>query len=107
MRYIGALRGSGMLECNGKLLGRADYEFDGYLVKAGEVSASGEVHMEADALADAFGRSDLTLRTEDGRALSIRFSGKRLPAASTVAHADVRDGLPSEKDWRRSVNASQ
>jgi hypothetical protein len=52
-------------------------------------------------LAEAFGRNDLTLRTDDGRVLSIRFSGKRLAPSCGVAHADVRDGLPEEKQWRR------
>ncbi len=107
MRHLGVLRGSGVLECGGKSLGRAEYEFDGYLVKAGEIVASGEVHMDAAALADAYGRPDLTLRTEDGRLLSIRFSGKRLPPASAVAHADVRAGLPEEKAWRRSGHAKR
>ena len=57
--------------------------------------------MDADVLADAFGRNDLILRTADGRTLSIRFSGKLPPAGRTVAHADVRSGLPAEREWRR------
>ncbi|MGE4081085.1 MAG: hypothetical protein AB7F22_36690 [Reyranella sp.] len=101
MRHLGILRGSGMLECKGESLGRAEYELDGYLVRQGEIVASGEVHMEAAPLAEAFGRNGLVLRTDDGLVLSIRFSGKRLPPASTVAHADVRDGLPEENAWRR------
>ncbi|SJZ91714.1 hypothetical protein SAMN02745126_02862 [Enhydrobacter aerosaccus] len=107
MRHLGVLKGSGSLECEGKSLGRADYEFDGYLVRPGEIVASGEVHMDAVALAEAFGRANLVLRTEDGRLLSIRFSGKRLPAESAVAHADVREGLPDEKEWRRSGQDAQ
>ena len=101
MRHLGVLRGSGMVEGSGQPLGRADYEFDGYLVQPGEVVASGEVRMAADALTNAFGRNDLSLRTDDGRVLSLRFSGKRLATASDVAHADVRGGLPDPKDWRR------
>lgn len=101
MRHLGVLRGSGVLECKGEALGRADYELDGYLVRQGEIVASGEVHMESVPLADAFGRNGLILRTDDGLVLSIRFSGKRLPPSSTVAHADVREGLPGENAWRR------
>ena len=81
--------------------GQTDYEFDGYLLKQGEVVASGEMRMDAGVLADAFGRNDLILRTEDGRTLSIRFSGKLPPTGRTVAHADVRSGLPAEREWRR------
>ncbi len=101
MRHLGVIRGSGVLECKGESLGRADYEFDGYLVRQGEIAASGEIHMEAAELVEAFGRNGLVLRTDDGLALSIRFSGKRLPPSSTVAHADVREGLPEETAWRR------
>ena len=101
MRHLGVLRGSGMLEGGGQALGRADYEFDGYQVQPGEIVASGEVRMAADALGNAFGRNDLSLRTDDGRVLSLRFSGKRLAAESAVAHADVRGDLPHAKDWRR------
>lgn len=101
MRHLGVMRGSGTLHCKGEPVGRADYELDGYLVRPGEIVASGEVHLDATVLADAFGRNDLTLRTDDGRVLSLRFSGKRLAPGSEVAHADVREGLPDEKEWRR------
>ena len=101
MRHLGVLRGTGTLWIGGKPAGRANYEFDGYLVKPGEVVASGEVRMSADVLGNAFGRADLTLQTDDGRTLALRFSGKRLSATSSVAHADVRGGLPDEKEWRR------
>lgn len=105
MRHLGALRGSATLECKGESFGRATYEFDGYLMKPGEIVASGEVRMDAGALADAFGRNDLKLRSDDGIVLSIRFSGKSLPPGKTVAHADAREGLPPEREWRRSVRA--
>ena len=101
MRHLGVLRGSGVIQGIGQALGQTTYEFDGYLLKQGEVVASGEMHMDAGTLADAFGRNDLTLRTDDGRTLSIRFSGKLPPSGRTVAHADVRDGLPPEREWRR------
>ena len=37
MRHLGVLQGSGTLECGGRALGRAEYEFDGYLVGPGQV----------------------------------------------------------------------
>ena len=99
MRYLGALRGSGMIVGAAGPVGRADYDLDAYLVKPGEVVASGEIRMQADELNDAFGRRDLSLQTDDGRTLSLRFSGKRLNVASTAAHVDVTGGLPGAEDW--------
>lgn len=52
-------------------------------------------------LADAIGRRDLELTTEDGKILSVRFSGGRFDARVGAAHADVLAGLPAEDDWRR------
>ena len=101
MRYLGVLRGTGTLVGETGPLGRVDYEFDGYLMRPGEVVASGEIHMKADELNEAFGRRDLGLQTDDGRTLGVRFSGKRLSQTSVVAHADIRGGLPDAKDWRR------
>jgi hypothetical protein len=101
MRHLGVMRGAGTLDSSGEVIGRADFELDGYLVGPGEVVASGEIRMAADALTNAFGRRDLSLRTDDGRVLAIRFSGKRRGAPDTAAHADVHGGLPLEKEWRR------
>jgi hypothetical protein len=101
MRHLGVLRGAGTLECRGEVMGRADYEFDGYLMRPGEVVASGEIRMAADALRYAFSRRDLRLRTDDGRMLGVRFSHRRSGTPDDIAHADVHDGLPPEKDWRR------
>ncbi len=101
IRHLGTLRGSGTLECAGEALGRAEYEFDGYRVRPGEISASGEVRMAPPQLAGEFGRKDLSLRTDDGHLLSVRFSAKWLPETADVAHADVYAGLPAEKNWRR------
>ncbi len=101
MRHLGVLRGSGLLVAGGQALGRVDYEFDGYLMAPANVVGSGEVRMAAEALSGAFGRTDLILRTDDGRRLSIRFSGKALAPAATIAHADVQEGLPAAAEWRR------
>ena len=102
MQYLGALRGAGLLvDAGGAPLGRADYELDAYLMRPGEVVASGEIRMAAEALNAAFGRRDLSLRTDDGRTLGVRFSGKRLSTTTDAAHADIRGGLPDARAWRR------
>jgi len=102
MQYLGALRGTGLLvDAGGAPLGRADYELDAYLMRPGEVVAAGEIRMDAEALNAAFGRRDLALRTNDGRTLGVRFSGKRLSRTSEVAHADIQGGLPDAMAWRR------
>lgn len=101
MRYLGALRGTGTIVGEAGPLGQADYDLDAYLMKPGEVVASGEIRMKPEELNEAFGRRDLSLCTDDGRTLGLRFSGKRLSQASNAAHADVRGGLPDEKDWPR------
>jgi hypothetical protein len=101
MRHLGVLEGSGTLESGGHSLGRADYEFDGYLVGPGQVVASGEVHMPSIVLQEAFGRTDLVLQTDDGQSLPLRFSGKVLAQTADVAHADIREGLPPPAKWRR------
>lgn len=101
MRHLGVLKGSGLLESSERQLGRADYEFDGYLIPPAQVVGSGEVRMAADALSEAFGRKDLRLHTDGGRRLSIRFSGKGLAPGANIAHADVGEGLPPAQHWRR------
>ncbi len=101
MRYLGAMRGAGLLRGENGPVGRVDYEFDAYQLRPGEVVASGEIQMKADDLNEAFGRRDLSLQTDDGYLLGVRFSGKRLSKTSNTAHADVRGGLPDAKDWRR------
>ena len=101
MRYLGALRGAGLLHGPAGPLGRVDYEFDAYLLRPGEVVASGEIRMKADELNEAFGRRDLSLQTDDGHTLGLRFSGKRLSKTSSTAHADIRGGLPDAKEWER------
>jgi hypothetical protein len=101
MRHLGVLRGSGTLSCGGVPLGAASYEIDGYCTKPGEVIGSGEICMTPDELANAVGRRDLELTTDDGRILALRFSGSRHDARRGAAHADIVGGLPAEDDWRR------
>jgi hypothetical protein len=101
MQYLGALRGTGLLRGETGPLGRVNYELDAYLLRPGEVVASGEIRMSAHELNEAFGRRNLSLQTDDGHSLGLRFSGKRLSKTSNIAHADIRGGLPDAKEWRR------
>ena len=101
MRYLGGLRGAGTLRCGGQELAPAEYELDGYQVPpAAGVAASGEIRTAPDVLRRVFGRRDLELVTENGRALRFRFTEKKLLAGDDAAHVDVTDGLPTAKEWR-------
>ena len=100
MQYLGGLRGAGNLTCGHETVGRVAYDFDGYLMKPGQVTSCGEIRMPPEALKELFGRTDLQLITDDGRALSIRFSEKRLLPASDAAHVNVAGELPLESEWR-------
>ncbi|WP_274425585.1 hypothetical protein [Chelativorans sp. YIM 93263] len=100
MQYLGGIHGAGVLKCGGKTLTRADYDFDGFLRKPGEIVGSGEIRMPPDTLRQVFGREDLQLLTDDGRLLSLRFSEKDLPPASDAAHVDVAGDLPPQTEWR-------
>ena len=101
MRHLGVLRGSGTLSCGGVVLGPADYEIDGFCTRPGEVVGSGEIRMAPAELANAVGRRDLELTTEDGRILALRFSGSRVDPRLGAAHADILAGLPAADEWRR------
>ncbi|MDZ5697493.1 hypothetical protein [Chelativorans sp. M5D2P16] len=100
MQHLGGIHGTGVLKCGDKTLGRADYDFDGFLRKPGEVIGSGEIRMTPDRLRQVFGRKDLQFLTDEGRLLSLRFSDKHLPEASDAAHVDVAGDLPPQTEWR-------
>ncbi|WP_265517306.1 hypothetical protein [Nitratireductor luteus] len=100
MQYLGGIRGAGVLKSRDETLARADYDFDGFLRRPGEVTGSGEIRMPADVLREVFARGDLHLLTDDGRLLSLRFSEKELPPASDSAHVDVAGDLPRQSEWR-------
>lgn len=100
MQYLGGIHGAGALQAGDKTLARADFDFDGYLMKPGQVTSCGEIRMAPEALREVFGRKDLRLLTDDGRLLSIQFSEKRLRAASNAAHVNVAGDLPIASEWR-------
>jgi hypothetical protein len=106
MRHLGALRGRGTLSSGGAALGPVDFEIDGYCTRPDEVVGSGEIRMAPADLDRALGRNDLVLTTEDGRVLTLRFSGRRRDVAPSgrgggAAHVDVVGGLPAAGEWRR------
>jgi hypothetical protein len=101
MRYLGVMRGTGSLACEGEPMGRVEYEIDGFQTRPGEIVGSGEIRMAPTDLNNAFGRRNLQLTTDQGRVLEVRFSGKRSDGASTAAHADVGGDLPPADQWRR------
>ena len=103
MQFLGAMRGQGTLTSSndGQDFGSAEYDIDGFRTQNGELVASGELRLSSERLAQAFGRNDLRLRTEDGAQLSVRFSAKQVREGADAAHIDVTGGLPAPKDWRR------
>lgn len=100
MQYLGGLRGAGDLTCGEETLARAEYDFDGFLMKPGQVMCSGELRVAWETLKDVFGRRDLHLRTDDGRHLSLQFSEKTLRSESDAAHVNVGGDLPPASEWR-------
>lgn len=89
--------------CGGSEITRAFYDFDGFLQPKIGVTSCGEIRLAATALKDVFGRTDVQLRTDDGRLLALRFSDKKLAPAESArasAHVDVTGELPVLQDWR-------
>ena len=103
MQFLGAKRGQGTLTSSddGQDFGSAEYDIDGFRNDKGETMASGELRLDPDRLALAFGRRDLRLQTEDGVSLDVRFSAKQMPEGTDAAHIDITGGLPAPKDWRK------
>lgn len=101
MDYLGGLRGTGLLLCGNALVAPTQYDFDGYLSNTGQVTSCGEIRLSASTLEKVFGRTDVRLRTTDGRLLRLRFSEKRLSREGDAAHVDVDGELPAAADWLR------
>ena len=98
MRYLGAIRGAGTLGLtDGKILGPAEYDIDGFVTHTGEIVGSGELRMRPPLLGAAFGRRDLCLTTDDGQTLALRFSGSQLAPNCAAAHVDVTGGFPAPR----------
>ena len=99
MKHLGRIQGGGDLKCGDETLARADYDFDGYLMRPGEVVGSGELRMPSDTLREVFGRGDLHLLTDDGRLLSLRFSRKparpRMSMSPAICRCSSNGGADS------------
>lgn len=105
MKFLGKLRGSGTLAGADGMIGPAEYELDGYAMRPGAVVASGELRMESGALKGVFDRRGLRLVTADGRILPLRFTGRPSDRHGRIAHIDISEGLPDEKEWLRLKTA--
>ena len=101
MQYLGGFHGAGSLTCGLETIARAAYDFDGFLTRPGQIVGSGEIRMASEALRGVFGRKDVHLLTDNGRRFSLRFSEKRLRAASDAAHVDITGNLPRACEWHR------
>jgi len=99
MLYLGSLSGNGVVMADGKEVGRAAYDFDGFLQPKTGIMSSGEIRLDASLLQDVFGRNDIQLRTDDGRLFALRFSEKKLLATAQSAHVEVTGELPVQQDW--------
>lgn len=89
MDYLGGRQGTGLLLCAGTPIGQAEYDFDSYLSKAGQVTSCGETRLSPATLKSVFGHIDLQLRTDDGQLLKLRFSEKLPSSEDGAAHVDV------------------
>jgi len=101
LRFLGKLRGRGTVTSADRMIGPADYELDGYVMRPGAIVASGELRMAALALQDAHAAPAVRLVTAQGHSLPLRFTGKPSDRGGDAAHVDISEGLPDEKEWRR------
>jgi len=97
MRYIGGFRGAGVLLRGDEQIARANYDFDAYQTRPGEITGSGEIRTNRKTLKDIFGLSGLSIVTDDGRKLTLRFTEKQLRPDSISAHVEVVGELKAPK----------
>ena len=98
--YLGRLAGAGSVRIGGETVARASYDFEGFAMRDGGVTGSGELKLTPFDLAAVFGRPSVQILTDDGRLLDLKFSEETLPAAAEVAHVDVSGDLPrSPSEW--------
>ena len=94
MRYLGGLRGTGILKCGSDTASAsAAYDIDGFLRGNNQVAACGEIHPSPGALRNVFGRRDLQLLTDDGRVLRLSFCGPRPRGRHDALRAKLRRSL--------------
>lgn len=100
IRYLGALHGRGEMTCDGRKIGRIDYEIDGYQMPQGHVSGSGEIRLPPALAPMVYGAHAVGLLTDGGRALVLRLTDKRQLQAGESIHVDVTGDLPAKSEWR-------
>jgi hypothetical protein len=93
MRYLGRIAGEGALLHNGDEVARASYDLEGYIGRRGALVGSGEIEIPPTVLESIFGARGLQLRSDDGRWLDLKFSGKEVPSATGVAQVEVSGDL--------------
>jgi hypothetical protein len=86
--------GEALLTHDGDPVGRASYEFEGFLEPRGRIVSSGQIQMSRADLEAVFGRRGVRLRTDDGRLLNLSFSDRVLGSTIDVANVDVTGDLP-------------
>jgi len=103
MEYLGSISGTGTLVQHGEDIARATYDFEGYRTTHAGITCCGEIGSSPGVLVTIFGLTDIQLRTDAGKLLEIRFSGKTLKPSQDFAHVDVKGDIPGHKrDWSRS-----
>lgn len=101
MRYLGRMAGNAQLTHDGKPVGRASYDFDGFAGPKGHIVSSGEIRSSPAELKAVFGQRGVGLLTDDGRLLNLSFSEKVRRSSNDVAHVDVTGDLPeTPAQWR-------
>jgi hypothetical protein len=80
---------------DGDVVARASYDLEGYIGRRGALVGSGEIETPPTVLESIFAVRGLQLRTDDGRLLDLKFSGKELPSATGVAQVEVSGDLAS------------
>jgi hypothetical protein len=99
MQYLGGLQGKGRLIRGGETFARAEYDFEGFITKAGHMTGSGEIRAAPAEMREMFALGTVKLLTDDGRLMSLRFTQKKLSSNDSAAHVDMIGELPPIAAW--------
>ncbi len=100
MQYLGALSGEGRLTSDGETFVPAEYDFEGFISKAGHMTGGGEIRSTPGHMRALFASGNVRLVTDDGREMSLRFTQKELKPDDGSAHVDMVGELPPAAAWR-------
>jgi len=107
MKYLGRISGAGQLLRDSEVIGRASFDFEGFIGPRGVDRCSGEIKLSPAGRPADFETRGVQLLTDDGRLLNLTFRDKVLRWLDDRAEVDVTGDLPaSPADWRGSVAAS-